>query len=145
MSRYVRDPEATAAAFHGDWVRTGDMVSADGDGFLAFVDREKQLIRRGGLNISSAEVEGILAEHPGVLEAAAVPLPNRILGEDVRGVVVTTGSPPPTEQELVDFCRERLADYKVPVRIDFVEALPRNGMGRVVKGVLTGDRIDIGA
>ncbi|MDO8213104.1 class I adenylate-forming enzyme family protein, partial [Conexibacter sp. CPCC 206217] len=142
MSRYVRDPAATAAAFHGDWVRTGDMVSADDAGFLTFVDRDKQLIRRGGLNISSAEVEGVLAEHPGVLEAAAVPLPNRILGEDVRGVVVAHaqdgGAPRPTERELIAFCAERLADYKVPVRIDFVDALPRNGMGRVMKGVLTG-------
>jgi acyl-CoA synthetase (AMP-forming)/AMP-acid ligase II len=143
MSRYVRDPEATAAAFHGDWVRTGDMVSADDAGFLSFVDREKQLIRRGGLNISSAEVEGVLAEHPAVVEAAAVPLPNRVLGEDVRGVVVlASGAPPsaqpPTEAELIAFCRERLADYKVPVRIDVVTALPRNGMGRVMKGVLTG-------
>ena len=138
MSRYVHDPQATAAVLRHDWLYTGDMCIVDDLGFVYFVDRSKQLIRRGGLNISSAEVEGVLTEHPGVTEAAAVPLPNPVLGEDVRGVVVAAGDPPPTEEELIAFCRERLADYKVPVRIDFVAALPRNGMGRVMKQVLTG-------
>jgi acyl-coenzyme A synthetase/AMP-(fatty) acid ligase len=80
----------------------------------------------------------VLAEHPGILEAAAVGLPNPVLGQDVRGVVVALTDPPPTEDELRAFCAERLADYKVPVRIDFVDALPRNGMNRVMKTVLTG-------
>jgi acyl-CoA synthetase (AMP-forming)/AMP-acid ligase II len=96
------------------------------------------MIRRGGLNISSAEVEGVLLEHPGVLEVAVVPLPNPVLGSDVRGVIVADGAAP-SEAELIAFCRERLADYKVPVRIDVVESLPRNGMNRVMKGVLTGE------
>lgn len=138
MSRYVRDPEASAAVSReGGWVVTGDTCMIDDAGFVFFVDRSKQLIRRGGLNISSAEVEGVLLEHPGVLEAAAVPLPNPVLGEDVRGVIVATADRP-TAEELIAFCRERLADYKVPSRIDFVDSLPRNGMGRVVKGILTG-------
>jgi len=138
MSRYVRDPDATDAVLRHDWLYTGDICMADEDGFVFFVDRSKQLIRRGGLNISSAEVEGVLTSHPGIAEAAAVPLPNPVLGEDVRGVVVAATDPPPSEAEVIAFCRERLADYKVPSRIDFVDALPRNGMGRVIKGVLTG-------
>jgi acyl-CoA synthetase (AMP-forming)/AMP-acid ligase II len=139
MSRYVADPEATAAVLRGDgWLRTGDMATADDAGFVYFVDRNKQMIRRGGLNISSAEVEGVLLEHPGVLEVAVVPLPNPVLGSDVRGVIVADGAAP-SEAELIAFCRERLADYKVPVRIDVVESLPRNGMNRVMKGVLTGE------
>jgi acyl-CoA synthetase (AMP-forming)/AMP-acid ligase II len=138
MSRYVREPEATAAVLRHDWLYTGDICMADEDGFVFFVDRSKQLIRRGGLNISSAEVEGVLTAHPGIAEAAAVPLPNPVLGEDVRGVVVAATDPPPSEEDVIAFCRERLADYKVPSRIDFVPALPRNGMGRVIKGVLTG-------
>ncbi|MCW3067043.1 MAG: acyl--CoA ligase, partial [Solirubrobacterales bacterium] len=139
MSRYVRDDAATAKALRGGWLHTGDMATVDDAGFVYFVDRSKQLIRRGGLNISSAEVEGILAEHPGVAEAAVVPMPNPVLGQDVRGVVVAATDPPPTESELIEFCRERLADYKVPARIDFVDALPRNAMNRIVKGALTGD------
>jgi len=139
MSRYVRDPEATATALRHGWLYTGDMASVDDAGFVYFVDRGKQIIRRGGLSISSAEVEGVLAEHPGVLEAAAVGMPNPVLGQDVRGVVVALGDPPPTEAELQAYCAERLADYKVPVRIDFVDALPRNAMNRVMKTVLTGE------
>jgi acyl-CoA synthetase (AMP-forming)/AMP-acid ligase II len=137
MSRYVRAPEATAAVRRGDWVLTGDMCMTDDAGFVFYVDRGKQLIRRAGLNISSAEVESVLLGHPAVAEAAVVPMDHPVLGEDVRAVVVTLGEAPPVE-ELVAFCRERLADYKVPARVDFVDALPRNGMGRVVKGVLTG-------
>jgi len=138
MSRYVRDPEATAAALRDGWLRTGDMATVDDGGFVYYVDRAKQIIRRSGLNISSAEVEGVLAEHPGVAEAAAVPMPNEVLGEDVRAVVVAATDPPPTAEELIAFCRERLADYKVPRRVDFMDALPRNAMGRVMKGALTG-------
>jgi acyl-CoA synthetase (AMP-forming)/AMP-acid ligase II len=139
MSRYAGDPEATANALRGGWLHTGDMATRDDDGFVYFVDRNAQLIRRGGLNISSAEVEAVLLEHPGVAEVAVVPLPNPVLGSDVRGVVVPEPGTEFAAEELIAFCAERLADYKVPVQIDFVAALPRNGMNRVMKGVLTGE------
>ena len=139
MDRYVGRPEETARALRDGWLHTGDSALLDDAGFLFFVDRNKQMIRRGGLNISSAEVEGVLLEHPGVLEVAVVPLPNPVLGSDVRGVVVPA-DPRPTPEELIAFCAERLADYKVPTQIDFIDALPRNGMNRVMKGVLTGER-----
>lgn len=138
MSRYVDNAAETTRALRGGWLHTGDSALLDKDGFLFFVDRNKQMIRRGGLNISSAEVEGVLLEHPGVVEAAVVPLPNPVLGSDVRGVVVPA-DPAPTPAELIAFCAERLADYKVPTQIDFIDALPRNGMNRVMKGVLTGE------
>lgn len=137
MSRYVRDPEATAEVRRDEWVLTGDMCTIDDAGFVYYVDRRKQLIRRAGLNISSAEIEGVLLEHPAIAEAAAVPMDDPVLGEDVRAVIVAHGEAPSTE-DVVAFCRERLADYKVPARVDVVDALPRNGMGRVVKGILTG-------
>lgn len=138
MSRYVGDSTATAEALRDGWVHTGDICVADDAAFVYFVDRSKQLIRRSGLNISSAEVEGVLLEHPDIAEAAVVPWPNPVLGEDVRAVLVAAGDPPPRHDEVVAFCRERLADYKVPTFIEFVPALPRNGMGRVIKGELTG-------
>jgi acyl-CoA synthetase (AMP-forming)/AMP-acid ligase II len=138
MSRYVGRPEETERALRGGWLHTGDSALLDADGFLFFVDRNKQMIRRGGLNISSAEVEGVLLEHPGVVEAAVVPLPNPVLGSDVRAVVVAA-DPAPTAADLIAFCAERLADYKVPTQVDFIDALPRNGMNRVIKGVLTGE------
>ncbi len=139
MRGFVREPEATADVLKHGWVYSGDLATIDEDGFVTYVDRSKAIIRRGGLNISSAEVEGVLGEHPGVIEAAAVPMPNPVLGEDVRGVVVAATDPPPTEEELIAFCRERLADYKVPARIDFIDALPRNAMNRVIKSALTGE------
>jgi acyl-CoA synthetase (AMP-forming)/AMP-acid ligase II len=138
MSRYVQEPEATAKVLRGGWVHTGDACLADDAGFVYFVDRDKQLIRRSGLNISSVEVEGVLLEHPGIAEAAVVPTPNPVLGEDVRAVVVAAVDPPPEPAEVIAFCRQRLADYKVPAVVDFVPALPRNGMGRVLKTALTG-------
>ena len=138
MLRYVGDVDETARALRGGWLHSGDMATVDDDGFLYFVDRDKQFIRRGGLNISSAEVEGVLSGHPGVFEVAVVPMPNPVLGEDVRAVVVAAGEPPPDEAELIAFCAQRLADYKVPRRIDFVDALPRNAMNRVLKRALTG-------
>ncbi|HJZ37312.1 MAG TPA: class I adenylate-forming enzyme family protein [Solirubrobacterales bacterium] len=138
MSRYVGREEETARALRGGWLHTGDSALLDDDDFLFFVDRNKQMIRRGGLNISSAEVEGVLLEHPGVVEVAVVPMPNPVLGSDVRGVVVPA-DPPPDPAELIAFAAERLADYKVPTKIDFIAALPRNGMNRVMKGVLTGE------
>ena len=109
----------------------------DEDGFVFYVDRSKQLIRRAGLNISSAEVESVLLEHPGIVEAAVVPIEDPVLGEDVRAVIVCQ-APAPDADDVIAFCRERLADYKVPRQVDVVDALPRNGMGRVVKGILTG-------
>ena len=138
MSRYVRDPEATKAVLRHGWVYSGDLATVDDEGFVYYVDRRKQIIRRGGLNISSSEIEGVLSDHPGVAEAAAVPMPNPVLGEDVRAVVVAVGDPPPTAEELIAYCRERLADYKVPRRVDFIDALPRNAMNRVMKSALTG-------
>ena len=138
MLRYVGDDAESERALRNGWLHSGDLATTDEDGFLYFVDREKQTIRRGGLNVSSAEVEGVLAEHPGVFEAAVVPMPNPVLGEDVRAVVVAAVAPPPTPEELIAFCAERLADYKVPRRVDFIDALPRNAMNRVLKTALTG-------
>lgn len=142
MPGYVDDPAGSAEMLRHGWLYTGDVCRVDEAGFVYFVDRSKQMIRRSGLNISSAEVEGVLLSHPGIAEAAVVPRPNPVLGEDVRAVVIASAAPAPapTEAEVRAFCAERLADYKVPSVVEFVDALPRNGMGRVVKGALTGQR-----
>jgi acyl-CoA synthetase (AMP-forming)/AMP-acid ligase II len=145
MPGYIRDPDGTAEVLRHGWLYTGDVCRVDDAGFVYFVDRSKQMIRRSGLNISSAEVEGVLVSHPGISEAAVVPLPNPVLGEDVRAVVVAAVAPPPSEADVRAFCAERLADYKVPSVVEFVDALPRNGMGRVIKGALTGQSGLIGA
>ena len=128
---YYRDPDATAEAFAGGWVHTGDVGYVDSDGYLHLTDRKKDLIITGGSNVSSVEVENALYEHPAVVDAAVVGLPHPVLGEDVAAAVVVR-SPTP-ERELQDLVRSRLAEHKVPHRILFVHHLPRNPSGKVVK------------
>lgn len=135
---YYKDPDATALAWTGEWLRSGDVGRVDDDGFLYIVGRQKDLIIRGGNNIAPAEIENVLYEHPGVLEAAAVGVPHDVLGEDVGAAVVRRRGRDDVDAEtLRAFCAERLADYKVPRRIWFVDELPRNATGKVVRRHLT--------
>jgi len=128
---YYRDPEATAATFVADWLKTGDVGYLDDGGCLFLVDRKKDVIISGGFNVSSVEVEGALHEHPAVTDAAVFGLPHEVLGQHVAAAVVT--SAPVGERELQSFVRLRLADYKVPNRIVSVEAIPRNASGKILK------------
>lgn len=129
---YYRDPDATARVFAGGWTRTGDIGYLDEDGYLYLVDRSKDLVIRGGLNVSTLEVEDVLHEHPSVAEAAVFGVPHDVLGEDVAVAVVVRGESV-EEDELVAFCAARLADYKVPRHITVVDGLPRNALGKVLK------------
>ncbi len=128
---YYRDAAATEAAFAGDWLRTGDVGLLDPDGYLHLVDRKKDVIISGGLNVSSVEVEAALHGHPAVLEAAAFGVPHEVLGQDVAAAVVV--SEPTDARALQAFVRDGLAEHKVPHRVFFVESLPRNASGKVVK------------
>lgn len=139
MSRYVGDEDATARALVDGWLHTGDMALRDDDGFVFFVDRDKQMIRRGGMNIASAEVEGVAMGHPAVVEAAVVGRPNPVLGEDVHLVVALAPGAEAGAAEIIEHCRAALADYKVPRSVQFVGALPRNAMGKVVRGQIKTD------
>jgi acyl-CoA synthetase (AMP-forming)/AMP-acid ligase II len=131
-----RDPEATAATWAGEWVRSGDLGELDVDGYLYIRGRKKDMIIRGGNNIPATDVESVLYEHPAVIEAAVVAVPHDVLGEDVGAAVVLTEE---GRRDGVDatalraFCAERLADYKVPRRIWFLDELPRNPTGKVLK------------
>jgi acyl-CoA synthetase (AMP-forming)/AMP-acid ligase II len=136
MSRYVNEPEATAKTLEGGWLHTGDMATIDDAGFIFFVDRSKSMIRRGGMNIAAAEVETVALAHPAVIEAAAIGRPNPVLGEDVHLIVVLGENADASEDELIEFCQERLAEYKVPRSIGFIDALPKNAMNRVVRSEL---------
>ena len=138
MKGYLHDAEATEAAFAGGVFHSGDLAVVHPDGRIEIRDRLKDVIISGGENVSSVEVEGVLYRHPAVVAAAGVAQPDPRWGEVPCAFVELRPGAVATESELIAFCRERLADYKVPVRIDFVAALPRNGMGRVMKQVLTG-------
>lgn len=139
MRGYHRDAEATAQVMSDGWLRSGDLVRFDGDGFIHFVDRKKDLIVRGGYNISSHEIESVLLEHEAVLEAAAHGVPHPSLGEDVHASVVLRHGHSTNEAELIAHCRRLIADFKCPRRIHFLDELPRNAAGKVMKYQLSGE------
>jgi acyl-CoA synthetase (AMP-forming)/AMP-acid ligase II len=133
---YWRDPKATAEAIRNGWLRTGDMGYLDEDGYLFLVDRKKDMILSGGENISSAEVERALYEHPAVLEAAVVGVRDPRWGEVPVAYVVRRASAEVDSVALIAFCAKRLAKFKVPRWIRFLDVLPRNPSGKVLKRVL---------
>lgn len=136
---YWNKPEATAATFVHGWVRTGDLARLDEEGFCYIVDRAKDMIIRGGENIYSSEVENVLYDHPAVTDAALIGLPHRTLGEEPAAVVHLAPGAEASEAELQAWVRERLAAFKVPVRIVFCkETLPRNANGKILKKDLAG-------
>ncbi|NUU22355.1 MAG: long-chain fatty acid--CoA ligase [Streptomycetaceae bacterium] len=130
---YWRDDEATAAAIRDGWFHTGDIGHVDEDGFLYIDDRKKDMIVSGGENIATPEVERVLYEHPAVLEAAVVGLAHPRWGEVPRAFVVFRPGAGVSAEELQEFCRARLAKFKVPARVDVIDELPRTPSGKVLK------------
>ena len=130
---YWRDPEATAAAFAGGWFHTGDIGVRDGDGYLYIIDRLKDMIVSGGENIAGSELERVLHDHHSVLEAAVVGRRDERWGEVPVAFVVLHPGATTTAEVLLDHCRTQLARYKVPKEITFLDALPRNPSGKVLK------------
>ena len=133
MKGYWNQPEASAQALRDGWFHTGDMATINADGYLLIVDRAKDIIISGGENISSLELEKVLAAHPNVYEAAVIPVPDQRWGEVPKALVVLKPGTAGTEQELLDFCRSRLAHYKCPRSVEFLDALPKTGTGKILK------------
>ncbi len=134
LREYYKAPEASKEIFGADgWLRTGDLGKFDADGYLYVVGRAKDLIIRGGLNVYAADVEAALFEHPGVQEAAVVGAPHDVLGEEVVAFVVAKPGAALSAEELTAVCKERVANYAVPCRFHFVDELPRNATGKVLK------------
>jgi fatty-acyl-CoA synthase len=132
---YWRNPEATAQVFTDDgWLRTGDVAECDGEGFFRIKGRLKDMYISGGENVYPAEVEAVLHEHPRVADAAVVGVPHDRWGEVGLAFVVADGV---TDEELIGFCAERLARFKVPRSISFVAEIPRNSLGKIEKQALT--------
>jgi acyl-CoA synthetase (AMP-forming)/AMP-acid ligase II len=131
---YWNMPEATAEAFAGGWFHSGDLVRADADGFLYVADRKKDMIISGGENIYCPEVEAAIDSHPGVLEVAVIGVSDPKWVETPVAIVVPRDrAAPPSEAEIIDWCRQRLASYKKPSQVFFADALPRNASGKVLK------------
>jgi fatty-acyl-CoA synthase len=135
---YWKDPEATAKAFRAGWFRTGDIGRLDAEGFLYIEDRKKDMIVSGGENIATPEVERVLYEHPAVLEAAVIGHPDARWGEVPHAFVVLRPGATLDADEVVEFCRARLARFKVPRYVDVVPVLPRTPSGKVLKRELRG-------
>ena len=143
MRGYLNDPEATAAAVDRDgWLHTGDLGSMDQRGYCRIEGRIKEMIIRGGENIYPREIEAVLLSHPAVAEAAVVGVADRFWGEVVGAVVRATAGPPPTATELSEFCRGRLAAYKIPARWLFTNTFPLTATGKVRKDVLSAQFAD---
>ncbi len=131
---YWNKPEATAEAFTDGWLHTGDLARLDDEGFLLIVDRAKDMLIRGGENVYCVEVEDALYSHPAVIDAAVVGLPHRILGEEVGAAVQLKPGTAVSEDDLKRHVADRLAQFKVPVRIDRRDRpLPRNAAGKILK------------
>jgi len=136
MAGYYQDPEKTADVIRDGWFHTGDLAVVHPDGSIQIRDRAKDIIISGGENISSVEVEDVLYRHPAVYEAAVVAVPDEKWGETPKAFIVPKPGMTVTAEELRQFCRDRLAHYKVPTSFEFVEALPRTASGKVQKYVL---------
>jgi len=133
MDGYFKQPQETAKALQGGWLHTGDLAVVHPDGYIEIVDRAKDVIISGGENISSVEVEGLLYEHPAVLEAAVVGVPDPQWGEVPKALVVLKPGQRTDERALIDFCRDRMAHFKAPKSVEFVDSLPKTATGKIQK------------
>jgi fatty-acyl-CoA synthase len=146
MLGYLNDAEATGAAIDSDgWLHTGDLGSMDERGYCRIAGRIKEMIIRGGENIYPREIEAVLLNHPAVAEVAVVGVADRFWGEVVGAVIRTAADPPPTEAELSEFCRGRLAAYKIPARWLFTSSFPLTSTGKIRKDVLSAQLADVPA
>jgi long-chain acyl-CoA synthetase len=136
---YWNKPQATAETFVDGWVKTGDLARVDEEGFVYIVDRAKDMVIRGGENIYCVEVENALYDHPAVMDAAVIGVPHRTLGEEPVAAVHLKAAAAASEEELRHFVAQKIAAFKVPVKILFLpETLPRNANGKIMKKDLKG-------
>ncbi len=138
LKGYYKNPDATAAAFRNGWFHTGDIGYRDPDGFFYIVDRKSDMIIRGGENIYPREIDEVLYQHPAVAAAATIGVPNVLYGEEVAAFIVLKEGVSATEEEVIGFCRGRLADYKCPKTVHFVKDIPKGPTGKLLKRELGG-------
>lgn len=136
MKGYLNQPVATEEALRGGWLHTGDMGTMDGDGYVFIVDRKKDMIIVGGFNVYPREVEEVLCTHPKVMEAAVIGVPDELRGEVPRAVIVLMPGETATAREIIKYCQERLANFKCPRQVQFIESLPKMANGKVLKRAL---------
>jgi long-chain acyl-CoA synthetase len=133
LKGYFKNPEATSNAFRSGWFHTGDIGYRDADGFFYIADRKSDMIIRGGENIYPREIDDLLYTHPAVAHAAVIGVPDELYGEEVAAFVVLKGGEKITDKDLIEFCREHLADYKCPKSVLFVDDIPKGPTGKLLK------------
>jgi long-chain acyl-CoA synthetase len=133
LKGYYRNPEATAVAFRNGWFHTGDIGYRDKDGFFFIVDRKSDMIIRGGENIYPREIDEVLYQHPAVAAAATIGVPDKLYGEEVAAFIVLKEGREATTEEIIGFCRDRLADYKCPKSVRIVKDIPKGPTGKLLK------------
>ena len=136
MKEYWNNPEETASQLKDGWLHTGDVAVQDEDGYVFIVGRKKDMIIAGGYNIYPREIDEILHTHPKVAEAVSLGVPDAYRGETVKAYVVPVAGQTANEEEIIDFCRQKLAAYKVPTRVEFRDELPKSGVGKILRRVL---------
>lgn len=139
MKGYWNKPEETAKTIRNGWLHTGDVAVMDEDGYFRIVDRLKEMIISGGYNIYPREIEEVLFQHPAVMEAAAIGIPDAYRGESAKAFVVLKPGQTATEQDLIAFCKQNLAPYKVPRSIEFREGLPKTMIGKILRRELVAE------
>jgi long-chain acyl-CoA synthetase len=141
MMGYYKKPEETAGVLRHGGVYTGDLGFLDPDGYLTIVDRKKDMIIAGGFNIYPVEIDGVLFDHPKILEACTVGVPDAYRGETVKAFVVVKEGETLTSEEVIAYCREKLAAYKVPKVVEFVDSLPKSAVGKILRRELRDQKI----
>jgi acyl-CoA synthetase (AMP-forming)/AMP-acid ligase II len=133
MKGYWKNPEATAETLRGGWLHTGDLGVVDEKGYVYILDRAKDMIISGGENIYSREIEDIIIQYPSVLEVAVIGVPDEKWGESIKAIVSLREGKKATEEEIINFCKQYLASYKKPKSVEFIDAIPKNAYGKVLK------------
>jgi long-chain acyl-CoA synthetase len=133
MAGYYKKPEETANSLKQGWFYTGDIGCLDEDGYLSIIDRKKDMIISGGFNIYPKEVDEILFEHPKILEACSIGVPDQYHGESVKAFIVLKDGESLTQGEIIEYCKEKLASYKVPREVEFLTELPKSAIGKILR------------
>ena len=140
---YLKDPEATEKVWKNGWFHTGDFCKRDAEGYFYFVDRKKDMVRRSGENISSSEVEGVILLHPKVRDVAVIPVPDKLRVEEVKAYIVAREGEDIKPEEVIEWCEERLAYFKIPRYIEFRKELPKTETQKIQKAVLKKEKDDL--
>lgn len=136
MQGYWNNPEETAGQIRDGWLFTGDIAIRVEDGYIFIVDRKKDMVIAGGFNNYPREIDKVLFQHPKIQEAVAVGITDPYRGETIKACIVLKPGETATEEEIITFCREKLAAYKVPRRVEFRDSLPKSVIGKVLRKIL---------